>query len=117
MGLKYWSSLSYVLTEGELKSDQNGIEMEHAQTGPRRGPQLKSDQNGIEIKLQQVQSIPQEQLKSDQNGIQIKLQQVQSIPQELFFLSIYPIVHSLTMNNMKIPVISVEELRNPVLWY
>ena len=99
-----------------LKSDQNGIEM-HRGRGPRkhRRDPLKSDQNGIEMNTHTHPPLQNKTVKIRPKWDWNKAATSTKHTTRTIFLSIYPIVHSLTMNNMKIPVISVEELRNPVL--
>ena len=57
----------------ELKSDQNGIEIDPPQIRDPWGRQLKSDQNGIEISRRPWYSSTFILLKSDQNGIEINI--------------------------------------------
>jgi len=57
---------------GQLKSDQNGIEMWDGIRGTSKTQWLKSDQNGIEIyRFLQGEGADLQVLKSDQNGIEI----------------------------------------------
>ena len=51
MGLKYIIIEEHKEPLRELKSDQNGIEIEKAPESFEDYPELKSDQNGIEINL------------------------------------------------------------------
>ena len=67
----------------QLKSDQNGIEINKWIWALRGEIELKSDQNGIEIKWRIASAAIGTTLKSDQNGIEMQEQRGPGALQEM----------------------------------